>query len=107
MNRPRRFLVRMIVFLVLAVAIVAVLSGQLIDAFSANPPLNDAREIFWGLRGLQFVAAHAARLRDTPDRLGANVRSNTQAGLNMGVEEIARAHRGWNVLFQRFAEYFN
>jgi len=40
MNRPRRFLVRMIVFLVLVVAIVAVLSGQLIDAFSANPPLN-------------------------------------------------------------------
>ncbi len=40
MNRPRRFLVRMIVFLVLAVAIVAVLSGQLIDAFTANPPLN-------------------------------------------------------------------
>lgn len=40
MNRPRRFLVRMIVFLVLAVAVVAVLSSQLIDAFTANPPLN-------------------------------------------------------------------
>lgn len=40
MNRPRRFLVRMIVFLVLVLAVVAVLSGQLIDAFSANPPLN-------------------------------------------------------------------
>ncbi len=40
MNRPRRFLVRMIAFLVIAVAVLAVLFGQLLDAFSANPPLN-------------------------------------------------------------------
>lgn len=40
MNSPRRFLIRMIVFLAITLTIVALLSEQLIGAFSANPPLN-------------------------------------------------------------------
>ncbi|HEX9646736.1 MAG TPA: flagellar motor protein MotA [Alphaproteobacteria bacterium] len=40
MTRPRRFLFRMTVFLLLTVAIVVVLLEQLTHAFSANPPLN-------------------------------------------------------------------
>ncbi|MDP6353032.1 MAG: flagellar motor protein MotA, partial [Alphaproteobacteria bacterium] len=40
MNKPNRFLVRMGLFLVLAIGVTAVLLGQLNEAFQANPPLN-------------------------------------------------------------------
>ncbi|MEM7252172.1 MAG: amidase family protein [Pseudomonadota bacterium] len=71
----------------------------------ANPDMHDAREVFWGLRGLQFVASHATRWQNHREQLGANVRSNTEAGLAMSVETIANAERGWNQLFQRFATF--
>lgn len=40
MTGTRTFLTRMIVFLVLAIAVVAVIIGPLIDAFMANPAIN-------------------------------------------------------------------
>ena len=40
MNRPRRFLLRMVVFLLIVGAAVGMLGDALIDAFLANPPLN-------------------------------------------------------------------
>ena len=40
MDRPRRFLVRMIIFLVAVLVVLAVLFPQLQDAFLANVPLN-------------------------------------------------------------------
>ena len=40
MNRPRRFLTRMIVFLLIVAAVVGVLRDALVGAFMANPSLN-------------------------------------------------------------------
>ncbi len=40
MTQPRRYLTRMIIFLVLACGVSVVLLDQLIKAFQANPPLN-------------------------------------------------------------------
>lgn len=40
MTRPNRYLLRMLVFLLAVLLLAAVLSGQLIQAFSANPVLN-------------------------------------------------------------------
>lgn len=40
MNKPGRFLLRMTLFLILAIGVMVMLLDQLLDAFSANPPLN-------------------------------------------------------------------
>jgi len=40
MNKPSRFTARMVVFLALAAGVVVLLSGPLLEAFRANPPLN-------------------------------------------------------------------
>ena len=40
MNRPRRFLARMVAFLTVVAVVVAVLGDRLVAAFMANPPLN-------------------------------------------------------------------
>lgn len=40
MNKPRRFLVRMTIFLVITVIVAGMLLPQLISAFQSNPPLN-------------------------------------------------------------------
>lgn len=40
MTNPRRYIARMVMFLIAVLAVIAALSGPLIDAFSANPALN-------------------------------------------------------------------
>lgn len=85
---------------------IAALSDWFGQCKPSDPDMHDAREIFWALRGLQFVASHHERLREHRDALGTNVLSNTEAGLEMTVEQMARAHRGWNALYQRFESYF-
>jgi hypothetical protein len=56
MTRPNTFLIRMLVFLVLVIGVVAALSGQVLAAFQNNPPLNSlilfvmGLGILWNLR---------------------------------------------------------
>ena len=40
MSRPRRFLIRMVLFLMAVIGIAVVLQGPLAEAFRSNPPLN-------------------------------------------------------------------
>ena len=67
-----------------------------------DPPLKDADEIFDVLRGIGFVAQHAATYRKTPEKLGPNVRDNVAFGLTFTVERIAAAQTAHTKLFRRF-----
>ena len=40
MNKPSRFVTRMVIFLAIAVCVAALLRTRLMEAFEANPPLN-------------------------------------------------------------------
>jgi amidase len=72
----------------------------------ACPDFADAREIFQVLRGLKFVAGHAEKLRQSRDRLKAEVIWNIETGLGRTVEEIAWATRARGALAYRTADFF-
>ncbi len=76
-------------------------------AIDANPDFTDGDNCFEVLRGVNFVAAHGARVRDHRDSLSPNVVDNVDRGLKYSLADVAEAHlqqsriaRSWLDLFK-------
>ena len=61
-------------------------------AIDANPDFTDGHNCFEVLRGVNFVAAHGARVRDHRDQLSPNVVDNVDRGLAYRLADVAEAH---------------
>ena len=77
------------------------------QAFDASPDFTDGDNCFEVLRGVNFVAAHGARVRDHRDKLSPNVVDNVDRGLTYSLADVAEAHlqqsriaRAWLNLFE-------
>ena len=77
------------------------------QAFDASPDFTDGDNCFEVLRGVNFVAAHGARVRDHRDSLSPNVVDNVDRGLAYSLADVAEAHlqqsriaRAWLNLFE-------
>jgi amidase len=78
-------------------------------AEEATPDCASTDETFEVLRAVVFLGSHAAKVRDTPDRVGPNVRANVAEGLCYSAEDVARAttmqttiYRRWQPFFERY-----
>ncbi|MEC8641734.1 MAG: amidase family protein [Pseudomonadota bacterium] len=76
-------------------------------AIDSHPDFTDGDNCFEVLRGVNFVAAHGARVRDHRDRLSPNVVDNVDRGLAYSLADVAEAHlqqsriaRAWLDLFE-------
>ena len=76
-------------------------------SLDASPDFTDGDNCFEVLRGVNFVAAHGARVRDHRDSLSPNVVDNVDRGLNYSLADVAEAHlqqsriaRSWLDLFE-------
>ena len=76
-------------------------------AIDASPDFTDGDNCFEVLRGVNFVAAHGARVRDHRDSLSPNVVDNVDRGLAYSLTDVAEAHlqqsriaRAWLDLFE-------
>jgi Asp-tRNA(Asn)/Glu-tRNA(Gln) amidotransferase A subunit family amidase len=85
------------------IAAIAPLFGQVAQA---HPDCTGTNQAFSVLRATSFVAAHAAKVRDRPQDVGAIVRANVAEGLGYGIEDVAlafteqtRIYRGWQRFF--------
>ena len=72
-----------------------------------NPPLDTALDVFWILRGVQFLASHLERYRNHPDQLGQNIVANVEAGLEMKSEDIGWANAEHTRLYRQFQTMFH
>jgi amidase len=72
----------------------------------AHPNFEDARDIFWILRCVYYVANHKDRVANHADLLSPTIVSNTRAGFDMSLEDVAWAERHWVGLYQEFQEFF-
>ena len=77
------------------------------QAFDASPDFTDGDNCFEVLRGVNFVAAHGARVRDHRNSLSPNVVDNVDRGLAYSLADVAEAHlqqsriaRAWLNLFE-------
>lgn len=71
-----------------------------------HPNFENARDIFWILRCVYYVANHKDRVANHADLLSPTIVSNTQAGFDMSLEDVAWAERMWVQLYQEFQEFF-
>ena len=81
-------------------------AGVFRECIDAAPAMESAFEVFWTLRGVDFVAAHAERYNTSRDRLGQHVRSNIEAGLAMTGKEIGWASAAHAELYREFQRFF-
>ena len=72
----------------------------------ASPGLGDAEWIFQTLRGAQFVASFDSLLKEHRSELKEEVIWNTEHGLALSPQDIARAELGRGAIINRCAEFF-
>ncbi len=75
-------------------------------AEDAAPDSAGADETFAVLRAVSFLANHLARVRETPDLVGPNVRANVEEGLRYTAEDVARAEAAQTALYRRWLAFF-
>ena len=71
-----------------------------------DPPLDSALDVFWILRGVQFLASHLERYRNHRDQIGENIVANVEAGLTMKPEDIGWANAEHTRLYRQFQKMF-
>lgn len=78
-------------------------------AEDAAPDCSGTDETFEVLRAVAFLGSHADKVRETPDRVGPNVRANVAEGLRYSAADVARAmtaqtaiYRSWQTFFERY-----
>lgn len=67
-----------------------------------HPDFSNARDIFWVLRCVYYVANHKDRVAQHADALSPSIVSNTEAGLKMSLSDVAWAESAWVDLYQAF-----
>ncbi len=84
--------------------------GSIATVFSScerrDPDMEGAREIFWALRSVTFLANHGERYREYGQDLAPNVVANVEAALAMSPVDVAEAERGWTQLYRKFQDFF-
>jgi Asp-tRNA(Asn)/Glu-tRNA(Gln) amidotransferase A subunit family amidase len=71
------------------------------------PDFSGVHEAFETLRGVHFVAMHRERLAKARDLLDRNVIDNTERGLRLSLEDVARAHVEQTKLYKRVLAFFH
>jgi amidase len=68
--------------------------------------MNTALDVFWILRGVYFAAAHKRHYEEHCDKLGATVRSNYEAAMEMTMEQVGWACREQMSICQKFEQLY-
>ena len=71
-----------------------------------HPKFENARDIFWVLRCVYYLACHSERVANHRDTLSPNIVSNCEAGEKMSLIDVARAERNWAELYSDFQGFF-
>jgi Asp-tRNA(Asn)/Glu-tRNA(Gln) amidotransferase A subunit family amidase len=75
-------------------------------ADDASPDCTGTDESFEVLRALAFLSGHLAKVRETPDQVGPNVRANVEEGLRYSAEDVARAQTTQTAIYRRWQNFF-
>jgi Asp-tRNA(Asn)/Glu-tRNA(Gln) amidotransferase A subunit family amidase len=85
---------------------VAQFSHLFAECGAKDPQMSTASRVFWLIRGVHFLAAHADRYAEHADLLGPNVTANVQAALTMSSSEIAWAYAECTKIYRDFQHFF-
>ena len=71
-----------------------------------DPDFSQARDVFWTLRCVYYLASHEDRVAKHRDVLSPNIVSNVEAGHSMTLADVARAERSWAEMYRQFEMFF-
>ena len=71
-----------------------------------DPDFSDARDCFWTLRCVNYLASHAIRYEDHRDILSENIIKNVEAGKKMSLSDVSKAEVQWRKIYQDFEVFF-
>ena len=72
-----------------------------------DPDFSEARDVFWTLRCVYYLASHEDRVAKHRDVLPPNIVSNVEAGRSMSLADVARAERAWAEMYRQFELFFD
>ncbi len=75
-------------------------------AADATPDCSGTDETFAVLRAINFLAAHADKVRSHPDQVGPNIHANVAEGLRYSAADVARAELEQTALYRRWQAFF-
>ena len=76
-------------------------------AEEASPDCHGTDEVFEVLRATAALAAHGARVRDTPDQVGPNVHRDVAYGTTLSAADVAEAMAKQTVLYRRWQAFMD
>ena len=71
-----------------------------------DPDFQHARDAFWGLRCVNYLATHTDRYEQHYDVLSPNIIANVEAGRDMSLADAALAEQQWRRLYLDFQAFF-
>jgi amidase len=84
----------------------ALFSHVFARADHATPDCEGTDEVFEVLRSMSFMAGMYERVRDTPDKVGPNVRANVEEGLRYSALDATRALKQQTVIYNNWQRFF-
>jgi Asp-tRNA(Asn)/Glu-tRNA(Gln) amidotransferase A subunit family amidase len=75
-------------------------------ARDAAPDCSGSNEVFEVLRALTFLSAHGDKVRQTPEKVGPNVRANVEEALRYTMEDVANALTVQTAIYHRWQSFF-
>ncbi|NQV98640.1 MAG: hypothetical protein HQ483_02990 [Rhodospirillales bacterium] len=85
----------------------ATFRGVFADAQDRDPDLGDVHEAFEITRGVNFISAHADRVKNHRDILGPNVIDNVTRGLAYGAGDVGWANAEQSKIYRNVLELFD
>ena len=71
-----------------------------------NPNFSDARDCFWTLRCVNYLASHKLRYEKNRDILSQNIIANVEAGEKMSLADVSKAETQWCKIYRDFQAFF-
>lgn len=76
------------------------------SADETAPDCSGTDEAFEVLRAVSFLASFHDRVRETPDKVGPNVRANVEEGLRYNALDITHALKQQTILYNKWQTFF-
>ena len=71
-----------------------------------NPDFSSARDCFWTLRCVNYLASHKTRYEKNRNILSKNIIANIEAGEKMSLADVATAETQWREIYRNFEVFF-
>jgi len=87
--------------------VMGAISPALKSCEARDPDFTGARDCFWTLRCVNYLATHTERFENHREKLSPNIIANVEAGRAMSLADVSKAENQWRRLYLKFQDFFD